>query len=505
MDDSDFFSAEGTYLTIKNCYIRGFMRECISVGGHDYPIGSLALYMYTNTWFSEVDFADGDSKNLKLSNLISLGGRKSNNKNNQPTEELDSDYGLEDEPADNLNIIPDLFERNLAEELLYEDRKFYFKRNDQELVESVLIDGIERSPKEIFYFLITDEWHKNIEVLDESRGLVYGNLVHSDFFLCNIDRLSLKDFNDYLILGKDENDNTPTWKYSPKSNGLKNSILEGNLINFDYFDTKLVNWFGNIFLYSSFLRKVNEYHGLSPVTQNLDLNYSYDPVTEDEKSYGRNKLITCFYCGDDTSITRDHVVPVSSNSSSRSYNSKDTVKCCRECNLLLSNKFINTVEERAFYLSEAIANRYKKCINSADFTESEINDLGPRLSSLVTSNMVQKKYIAARISHAHKIAGGLYNPEEVSHLRGTTTYAKKIAYSIIYDFVFDNKISMDEYAEKTSLKRSIPKKEILKVLREKIHIDVSIQFKYDHRLNLSARSEERRVGKECRSRWSPEH
>ena len=41
-------------------------------------------------------------------------------------------------------------------------------------------------------------------------------------------------------------------------------------------------------------------------------------------------------------------------------------------------------------------------------------------------------------------------------------------------------------------------------LEEVLHVDIDDVIEYVHK-DLRSRSEERRVGKECRSRWSPYH
>lgn len=60
----------------------------------------------------------------------------------------------------------------------------------------------------------------------------------------------------------------------------------------------------------------------------------------------------CFYCGDNSQITRDHVIPVSYTGGKRHYDRNDVVDCCMQCNSLLGNVPIHTVEERAEYLYE---------------------------------------------------------------------------------------------------------------------------------------------------------
>lgn len=206
--------------------------------------------------------------------------------------------------------------------------------------------------------------------------------------------------------------------------------------------------------------------------------------TEDnDQSFGRNAVISCFYCGDNSSITRDHVIPTSYTSNRRSYNPKDVVPCCQECNSILSNKSYFTVESRAAYLAEQLAKRYKKTIESYPYTATEIKscEFGKRLGQIVAAGINQRSFIVSRIDHCHKVAKSLYKESEVSHLRGLTTDAKQRAYRILEDYVFDREATTSEFCKQRGIELHEDESIILKILNEKIHIDVVIQFKHDYR------------------------
>src|SRR5687768_18453534 len=46
---------------------------------------------------------------------------------------------------------------------------------------------------------------------------------------------------------------------------------------------------------------------------------------------------------------------------------------------------------------------------------------------------------------------------------------------------------------------------LVSILLQQRFEDLGLEFRLPHRLSQKPRSEERRVGKECRSRWSPYH
>ena len=162
---------------------------------------------------------------------------------------------------------------------------------------------------------------------------------------------------------------------------------------------------------------------------------------EEDTPFGRQQTISCFYCGDNTAITRDHVIPVSFSSESRSYNQKDVVPCCRECNSLLGNRLLLTVEDRAMYLAEKLASRYGSTLRAYSYGSYELETFGSNLKSMLKANVNQKAFIVNRIDHCHKIAGSLFNEASISHLRGLSTRAKRSAYSVIDDFIYNVKTS----------------------------------------------------------------
>lgn len=85
----------------------------------------------------------------------------------------------------------------------------------------------------------------------------------------------------------------------------------------------------------------------------------YGELSPNEK-VGRNKSISCVYCGDTSQKTCNHAIPISYRSTSRNYEYGDTVPCCLECNRILGNKAFITIEERACYLADRLGSKYVK-------------------------------------------------------------------------------------------------------------------------------------------------
>jgi hypothetical protein len=204
-------------------------------------------------------------------------------------------------------------------------------------------------------------------------------------------------------------------------------------------------------------------------------------MIEDRK---RVKLPQCFYCGDDTQrVVRDHVVPVSSKGMPRTYDYRDTVDCCTECNSMLGSVNITTVEERAAYIAGRLCHKYKNEINAPRWTEDEIEDMGPNMASMIKANMLMKEYISRRLSCLSEISMSLYNSEDVAHLRGIVTMDKKTAYRIISSFMTSPsgiKPFILEQQQDTGWDPS----RIENVILEKDFVDVAITYKYERRFPM---------------------
>ena len=66
----------------------------------------------------------------------------------------------------------------------------------------------------------------------------------------------------------------------------------------------------------------------------------------------------------------------------------------------------------------------------------------------------------------------------------------------------DARVNVEDIAKMTKLKKDVIKKRIKKYEKEGIILGYRALINKEL---ISERSEERRVGKECRSRWSPYH
>lgn len=102
----------------------------------------------------------------------------------------------------------------------------------------------------------------------------------------------------------------------------------------------------------------------------------------------------CYYCGM-AADSVDHVVPrtiaerlpeVELVSDIRTY----TVPCCRECNCILGPKLYATLADKKHALKKILRKRYKKYLTLPDWTEEDMQELGPTLQPKIRAGQSVK-------------------------------------------------------------------------------------------------------------------
>mgnify|MGYP001613672329 CR=1 FL=1 len=128
-------------------------------------------------------------------------------------------------------------------------------------------------------------------------------------------------------------------------------------------------------------------------------DFSNFVIDVDATDLQRNRMSACIYCGNTTSLTRDHVIPCSWSGFKRSYQAGDTVKCCRECNTLLHAKPFFSISKRANYLANRYTTKYRKIINHPIWRDSEIKEMSLEFQSTLRARKLFKTFALARIAH----------------------------------------------------------------------------------------------------------
>ncbi|UVX31734.1 hypothetical protein PRB79_gp54 [Klebsiella phage VLCpiS13d] len=190
----------------------------------------------------------------------------------------------------------------------------------------------------------------------------------------------------------------------------------------------------------------------------------------------------CFYCGDNSQITRDHVIPVSYTGGKGHYDRNDVVDCCMQCNSLLGNVPIHTVEERAEYLYSKIYHKYKKFLKIPDWTQCELDELSSELRSQIAASMKMKEYAQQRISHLMRVSMALYDESQVRHLSGMVTRDKVMQYRIISMISTTNGMKKDDAARLISEKLYCEFEFVIDVWNKKNCEDIWITWLSERRL-----------------------
>jgi len=115
----------------------------------------------------------------------------------------------------------------------------------------------------------------------------------------------------------------------------------------------------------------------------------------------------CYYCGL-LACTEDHVIPLSILNTLDRIADPETyrkliknrtmlVPACRECNCLLGSTYQKTLEERKAFLKKRLKQRYKKLLNTPDWSQAELNEMGPNLKKHIISCLYERDLIRRRI------------------------------------------------------------------------------------------------------------
>lgn len=106
--------------------------------------------------------------------------------------------------------------------------------------------------------------------------------------------------------------------------------------------------------------------------------------------------MNCTYCNSNLANARDHVIP-RSWSNNESFAEKYVVPSCTECNALLSNSVVHSIEERAAYLQTLYLKRYRKLLKTPEWSNQELKEMSPSMRKSIKENAAFKKLIEAKI------------------------------------------------------------------------------------------------------------
>ena len=112
----------------------------------------------------------------------------------------------------------------------------------------------------------------------------------------------------------------------------------------------------------------------------------------------------CYYCGD-LAETIDHVpaIKVAYSMGLEILEKRNIkllkVRSCRQCNSILGDNSLLTLDDRARFVYEALQRRYKRLLQAQEWDREDIRELGPVLRSYVLSHHDAKSWIEHRLQY----------------------------------------------------------------------------------------------------------
>lgn len=119
----------------------------------------------------------------------------------------------------------------------------------------------------------------------------------------------------------------------------------------------------------------------------------------------KNNDFVCTYCGDNTEIQREHVIPATYYML-RSFDPNDQwiVSACRICNNLAGSSLFFSIPEKAKYILRRYRLRYKKVLSMPFWTQDELNEVGYSLRHGIEQSMLMRMIVLRRIRHIEAVS-----------------------------------------------------------------------------------------------------
>lgn len=113
----------------------------------------------------------------------------------------------------------------------------------------------------------------------------------------------------------------------------------------------------------------------------------------------------CIYCGSDSSLIKEHVIPASFFG----YRSSDSdkqwiVTACETCNLLAGSFTCFSIPEKTAYILTRYKMKYRKLLETPHWSEEELNGLDYTLRMSVIGALEAKSVLGLRIRHLESVS-----------------------------------------------------------------------------------------------------
>src|SRR4029077_758589 len=107
----------------------------------------------------------------------------------------------------------------------------------------------------------------------------------------------------------------------------------------------------------------------------------------------------CAYCGE-IATTTDHFIPKAFRNAIDDLgivNNRLLIPACKECNSTAGAQIFNSIKEKREFIHFCYKRKYRNLLESEDWTEKELNELGHTLRSRIKASQQAKKIIKRRL------------------------------------------------------------------------------------------------------------
>ena len=132
--------------------------------------------------------------------------------------------------------------------------------------------------------------------------------------------------------------------------------------------------------------------------------------------------VCCAYCGEYATV-REHLTPLSFMQARASKGSQNSnfwtwiLPSCEECNYIASDQVFQTPEEKRAYVQSRLSARYSEDLESDQWPDEELDDLGPRLGQYVMACQARSYITQLRVSYSGPLPPSMGSHEIEGEIR----------------------------------------------------------------------------------------
>lgn len=115
--------------------------------------------------------------------------------------------------------------------------------------------------------------------------------------------------------------------------------------------------------------------------------------------------LICTYCGFESDLELDHVIPVAYLGSRKWDSSKQwIVNCCRQCNMFAGASYFGSIPDKARFIAKRYKSKFAKILRFPSWTQEDIEELSYTLRQGISESVLFKNMVKRRIDYLERIA-----------------------------------------------------------------------------------------------------